>query len=132
MIGELITNLTSVLNTVNRNDANFKSLLDNTEQLVTGLAAQRGSVGSAIASVSNLTTVTASILSQTRPSIQGDIAGLKSLADQINARNKDVNEILNNLPVKLQKIGARRPSGRGSSSICAASTSWRATVSRPC
>ncbi|HCS57942.1 MAG TPA: MCE family protein [Gordonia polyisoprenivorans] len=105
VIGELITNLTSVLNTVNRNDANFKSLLDNTEQLVTGLAAQRGSVGSAIASVSNLTTVTASILSQTRPSIQGDIAGLKSLADQINARNKDVNQILNNLPVKLQKIG---------------------------
>lgn len=105
VIGELIDNLTKVLGTVNRNDANFKSLLDNTEQLVTGLAAQRGSVGSAIASVSNLTTVTASILSQTRPSIQGDIAGLKSLADQINKRSGDVSDVLKNLPVKLQKIG---------------------------
>ncbi|MEE4024124.1 MlaD family protein [Gordonia sp. PKS22-38] len=105
VIGELITNLTSVLDTVNRNDDQFTALLDNTEQLVTGLAAQRGSVGSAIESVSNLTAVTASILQPTRPAIQGDIAGLKSLADQINARDDDVTEILTNLPVKLQKIG---------------------------
>ncbi|MFW0786113.1 MlaD family protein [Gordonia sp. CPCC 206044] len=105
VIGELITNLTKVLDTVNRNDEQFNSLLDNTEKLVTGLAAQRGSVGSAISSVSNLTSVTASILGPTRPAIQGDIAGLKSLSDQINARDKDVAEILTNLPVKLQKIG---------------------------
>ncbi|MXP20345.1 MCE family protein [Gordonia sp. HNM0687] len=105
VIGELITNLTTVLDTVNRNEDQFTALLDNTEQLVTGLAAQRGSVGSAITSVSNLTAVTASILQPTRPAIQGDIAGLKSLADQINARDEDVAEILTNLPVKLQKIG---------------------------
>ncbi|AZG48184.1 MCE family protein [Gordonia insulae] len=105
VIGTLITNLTTVLDTVNRNDAQFTALLDNTEQLVTGLAAQRGSVGSAISSVSNLTAVTASILGPTRPAIQGDIAGLKSLADQINARDDDVTKILTNLPVKLQKIG---------------------------
>lgn len=105
VIGELITNLTTVLDTVNRNDDQFTALLDNTEKLVTGLAAQRGSVGSAISSVSNLTAVTASILGPTRPAIQGDIAGLKSLSDQINARDEDVEQILTNLPVKLQKIG---------------------------
>ncbi|MDL9936019.1 MlaD family protein [Gordonia sp. ABSL1-1] len=105
VIGELITNLTKVLDTVNRNDDQFTALLDNTEKLVTGLAAQRGSVGSAISSVSNLTAVTANILGQTRPSIQGDIAGLKALADQINARDDDVNAIFNNLPTKLKKIG---------------------------
>lgn len=105
VIGDLITNLTTVLDTVNRNDTNFESLLDNTEALVTGLASQRGSVGSAITSLSNLTTVTGSILSQSRPSIQGSIAGLKAVADQINARNKDVNDILTNLPVKLAKVG---------------------------
>ncbi len=105
VIGELITNLTKVLDTVNRNDAQFTALLDNTEQLVTGLASQRESVGSAISSVSNLTAVTASILQPTGPAIQGDIAGLKALADQINARDDDVATILTNLPVKLQKIG---------------------------
>ncbi|MFT4043342.1 MAG: MlaD family protein [Gordonia sp. (in: high G+C Gram-positive bacteria)] len=105
VIGDLITNLTKVLNTVNRNDTQFESLLDSTEKLVTGLAAQRNSVGQAITSVSNLTAVTASILTSTRPSIQGDIAGLKQLADQINARRSDVAQVLTNLPIKLQKIG---------------------------
>lgn len=105
VIGEMITNLTKVLDTVNRNDKQFTSLLDNTEKLVTGLAAQRGSVGSAISSVSNLTTLTGSILSQTRPSIQGSLAGLKDLSDQINARDEDVEKMLTNLPVKLEKIG---------------------------
>ncbi|MFT3716896.1 MAG: MCE family protein [Gordonia sp. (in: high G+C Gram-positive bacteria)] len=105
VIGEMITNLTQVLNTVNRNEENFSSLLTNTEQLVTGLAAQRDSVGSAITSVSNLTTVTGSILSQTRPSIQGAIAGLKDTSDKINAREKDVQQALHNLPIKLEKIG---------------------------
>ncbi|GED99743.1 ABC transporter substrate-binding protein [Gordonia spumicola] len=105
VIGDMITNLTKVLETVNRNDDQFTSLLDNTEKLVTGLAAQRGSVGSAITSVSNLTTVMGSILSKTRPAIQGDIAGLKTVSDQLNSRTDDIEKALTNLPVKLQKIG---------------------------
>ncbi|MGO3328238.1 MCE family protein [Gordonia sp. (in: high G+C Gram-positive bacteria)] len=105
VIGDMITNLTKVLDTVNRNDKEFSSLLVNTEKLVTGLAAQRGSIGSAVSSVSNLTTVTGSILSKSRPAIQGDIAGIKSLSDQLNSREGDLKQALTNLPVKLQKIG---------------------------
>ncbi|MGB3602466.1 MAG: MlaD family protein [Gordonia sp. (in: high G+C Gram-positive bacteria)] len=105
VIGDMITNLTKVLDTVNKNDDQFSSLLVNTEKLITGLAAQRDSVGSAITSVSNLTTVTGSILSKTRPAIQGDIAGIKSLSDQLNSRTGDIEQVLTNLPVKLEKIG---------------------------
>lgn len=105
VIGEMITNLTGVLETINRNDTEFKALLDNTEALVTGLAAQRDTIGSAVTSVSKLTDVTGSILDQTRPSIQGSIAGLKDLSDKINARSGEVSNFLENLPVKLQRIG---------------------------
>ena len=105
VIGDMITNLTGVLETVNRNDEQFSALLVNTEKLVSGLAAQRDSVGSAIASVSNLTTVTGSILSRTRPAIQGDIAGIKALSDELNTRTDDIEKAMTNLPVKLQKIG---------------------------
>ncbi|NLG47797.1 MlaD family protein [Gordonia sp. (in: high G+C Gram-positive bacteria)] len=105
VIGDMITNLTQVLDTVNRNDEQFSDLLINTEKLITGLAAQRDSVGSAVSSVANLTTVTGSILSKTRPAIQGDIAGIKSLSDQLNSRTEDIETTLTNLPVKLQKIG---------------------------
>ena len=51
VIGDMITNLTQVLDTVNRNDEQFSDLLINTEKLITGLAAQRDSVGSAVSSV---------------------------------------------------------------------------------
>ncbi|AVM01639.1 MCE family protein [Gordonia iterans] len=105
VIGEMITNLTKVLDTVNKNDDQLTDLLVNTEKLVTGLAAQRGSVGSAISSVSNLTSLTGSILSQTRPSIQASLAGLKATSDKINARQGDVEDVLKNLPVKLEKLG---------------------------
>lgn len=105
VIGDMITNLTKVLDTVNKNDEQFTSLLTNTEKLVTGLAAQRGSVGSAITSVANLTSLTGSVLSQTRPSIQSSLAGLKQVSDTINAREKDVSKALTNLPVKLEKLG---------------------------
>lgn len=105
VIGELITNLNKVLETVNAHDSQFESLLVNTSKLVTGLAAQRGSVGSAITSVSNLTSVMGSILGQTRPAIAGGIAGLKAVSDEINKRDKDVEAIITNLPPKLEKIG---------------------------
>ncbi|HNP56923.1 MAG TPA: MCE family protein [Gordonia sp. (in: high G+C Gram-positive bacteria)] len=105
VIGELITNLNKVLETVSAHDEQFDSLLVNTSQLVTGLAAQRGSVGSAVTSVSNLTSVMGSILGQTRPAIAGDIAGLRSVSDQIMSRKKDVEAIITNLPPKLEKIG---------------------------
>ncbi|MFT4201109.1 MCE family protein [Gordonia sp. (in: high G+C Gram-positive bacteria)] len=105
VIGELITNLNKVLQTVNNHDSQFESLLVNTSQLVNGLASQKESVGSAVTSVSNLTTVLGSILGQTRPAIAGDIAGLKAASDEINRRDKDVQAILTNLPPKLEKIG---------------------------
>ncbi|MFT3900969.1 MAG: MCE family protein [Gordonia sp. (in: high G+C Gram-positive bacteria)] len=105
VIGELITNLNKVLDTVNTHDTQFESLLVNTSQLVTGLAGQKESVGSAITSVSGLTTVLGGILSQTRPAIAGDIAGLRSVSDEIMRRDKDVQAILTNLPPKLEKIG---------------------------
>lgn len=105
VIGEMIDNLTKVLDTVNRNDEQLTSLLTNTEKLVTGLAAQRDSVGSAITSVSNLTTLTGSILSKTRPSIQGSLSSLLQVSDKIIEREKDVNALIDNLPVKLDKLG---------------------------
>jgi phospholipid/cholesterol/gamma-HCH transport system substrate-binding protein len=45
------------------------------------------------------------VLSQTRPSIQASLSGLKQVADTINAREADVSKALTNLPVKLEKLG---------------------------
>ncbi|KQR96196.1 ABC transporter substrate-binding protein [Williamsia sp. Leaf354] len=105
VIGELITNLTTVLDNINQHDDQLTSLLTTTEKFVTGLAAQRNSVGSAITSVSNLTAVTNSILTPVRPSLQGSIASLDQLSQRINERRGEVEKTLTNLPIKAAKIG---------------------------
>lgn len=105
VIGELINNLTTVLDNINRHDDQLTSLLTTTEKFVSGLAAQKGSVGSAITSVSNLTAVTNSILTPTRPALQGSIAGLNQLSQRINERRGEVEKTLTNLPIKAAKIG---------------------------
>ncbi|WP_045823811.1 MCE family protein [Williamsia herbipolensis] len=105
VIGELITNLTTVLDNINAHDDQLTSLLTTTEKFVTGLAAQKNSVGSAITSVSNLTAVTSSILTPVRPSLQGSIASLDQLSQRINERRGEVEKTLTNLPIKAAKIG---------------------------
>ncbi|MBT0565880.1 MCE family protein [Williamsia sp. CHRR-6] len=105
VIGELITNLGAVLQNINQHDDELTTLLTTTEKFVSGLAAQKNSVGSAITSVSNLTSVTSSILTPVGPSLQGSIAGLKQLSDTINDRRGEVEKTLTNLPIKAQKIG---------------------------
>lgn len=105
VIGELITNLTKVLGTINERDEQFTDLLDNTQQLVSGLSQDRGAIGSALGSVSQLTAVTESILTPTRGAIKDDVAALKDLTDKLNGRSADVAHTLNFLPEKIQAVG---------------------------
>lgn len=105
VIGSLIDNLNVVLKNLNNHDDQFTALLTNTEKFVTGLAAQKDSVGSAITSLSNLTTVTASILQPTRPAIQGSIAALNELGTTVVQRQDEIKQTMTNLPIKIQKVG---------------------------
>ncbi|QBJ98579.1 MCE family protein [Rhodococcus sp. ABRD24] len=105
VIGELIDNLNLVLDTVNKRDEQVDQLIVNTERLVTGLSADRDVIGRSVQSLSDLTDATADLLVPTRPSIQGSIAGLNTLAGHINERTDDVNQVLANLPVKMEKLG---------------------------
>lgn len=104
VIGAVIKNLNGVLDTVNANDKNLDSLIVNTQQLVTGLANDRGVVGSAVTSLAGLTDATADLLEPARPSIQGSITALDSLATTLNRRSDDVNAVLGTLPLKLEKL----------------------------
>ncbi|MFG1782755.1 MCE family protein [Rhodococcus oryzae] len=104
VIGDVINNLNGVLETVNKHDEELSSLIVNTEQLVTGLANDRGVVGSAVTSLAGLADATADVLEPTRPSIQGSVSALNTLAGTLNAQSDDVNKILATLPVKLDKL----------------------------
>ncbi|WP_174553410.1 MCE family protein [Nocardia lijiangensis] len=105
VIGELVENLTAVLETINERDDQFDELIVNTEALVSGLAAERDTVGRSISSLGNLATATSELLVPTRPSLQGTIAGLNQLTGTLNERSDEVNLALATLPVKMEKLG---------------------------
>lgn len=105
VIGAVIDNLNGVLATVNQRDDQLDSLIVNTQQLVTGLAEERGTVGSAVTSLAGLTDATADLLEPTRPSIQESITSLNTLATTLNRNSDTVDSVLQTLPVKLEKLG---------------------------
>ncbi|MGN2635733.1 MCE family protein [Nocardia takedensis] len=105
VIGELVKNLTAVLETVNQRDDQFDSLIVNTEKFVSGLAAERDVVGRSITSLGNLASATSDLLVPVRPTLQGSIAGLNQLTGTLNDRSDEVNEAVQTLPVKMEKLG---------------------------
>ncbi|MFE9326246.1 MCE family protein [Nocardia sp. NPDC052278] len=105
VIGDLVRNLTAVLNAVNEREGQFDQLIVNTEALVSGLAAERDTIGSSVTSLANLASATADLLVPTRPTLQGSIAGLSQLTGTLDERKDDVNTALTNLPIKMEKLG---------------------------
>ncbi|MFI7668748.1 MCE family protein [Nocardia sp. NPDC049526] len=105
VIGDLVRNLTAVLNAVNEREGQFDQLIVNTEALVSGLAAERDTIGSSITSLGNLASATADLLVPTRPTLQGSIAGLSQFTGTLDERKDEVNTALTNLPIKMEKLG---------------------------
>ncbi|WP_149360525.1 MCE family protein [Lolliginicoccus suaedae] len=105
VIGAVITNLNSVLERVNEHDEDIKDMVTSLDILVSGLAEDRGTIGSAVDSLSVLTTELSGLLESSRPSIQGTIGGVEQLAGNLNANSGEVESALQNLPVKLERVG---------------------------
>jgi phospholipid/cholesterol/gamma-HCH transport system substrate-binding protein len=104
VIGQVIDNLTSVLNTVNRNGPQLSTLIDQVQQLVSGLAQQRKPIGDAISALSDLTTTTAGLVQDARPPLQQDIAGLGRLSGNLADSGQLLDQLLQKLPGNLDKF----------------------------
>ncbi|MEU7764143.1 MCE family protein [Nocardia sp. NPDC049190] len=105
VIGELTRNLTAVLDTINARDDQFDQLIVNTEALISGLSAERDTIGRSVTSLADLTAATSDLLVPVRPTLQGSIAGLSQLTGTLDDRRDEVNEALRNLPIKMEKLG---------------------------
>ena len=105
VIGRLVDNLTAVLDTVNARDDELDDMIVKTQQLVSGLADSRTTIGDSVTSLANLTDATAGLLEPVRASLQGSIAGLNELTGELASRQDEVNLALANLPIKMDKLG---------------------------
>ncbi|HEX8870927.1 MAG TPA: MCE family protein, partial [Lentzea sp.] len=74
VIGEVVDNLNTALDTVNSRDEDFNNLVITLQQLVSGLAQDRQPIGDAITALGDLTNATAGLLEQGREPLKNDIA----------------------------------------------------------
>ncbi|MGH3492666.1 MAG: MCE family protein, partial [Sciscionella sp.] len=104
VIGKVIDNLNSVLDTVNAHGAQLSNLIVTLQQLVTGLAQDRKPIGDAITALGGLAKTTSGFLDKARPPLRNDVKQLGALTDNLNAAQPEVKHFLQFLPTKLKTI----------------------------
>ena len=91
LIGDVITNLTGTLTTVDEHHQQLNQLIGGLRGWMTQLATDRKAIGSSLSSISSLTRVLADLVTGARPVLKSDIAQLRQLAALLNdPKNKSV------------------------------------------
>ncbi|MCL2542295.1 MAG: MCE family protein [Nocardioidaceae bacterium] len=105
VIGELVTNLNAVLGVVDQRSSQLDTTLVTLQQLVSGLAQDRGAITSAIDGMSNLSSTVSGLLTQGRKPLKHDIDALGHLAGNLADNGPVLSSFLKTLPTKLDRIG---------------------------
>ena len=104
VIGEVVGNLNAVLRTITSRGSALANLVTYLQELVSGLAADRQPIGTAISAISSLASATAGLLQVGRAPLQTDIGQLRRLASNLDTGSPAVNTFLRDLPAKMTDI----------------------------
>lgn len=104
VIGEVIDNLNSVLETVDERDRRLAELIVELQRFVSGLAEDRDAIGESLGHINDLTTETASLVKNARPSLRTDIDRLGAVTKTLDDHEEVVDRWLQRLPTKLETI----------------------------
>lgn len=105
VIGELISSLSSVMTTVNDRSDQLDTTIVTMQQLVSGLAEDRTAIGTSIEGMGELTSRVANLLGETRPALRDSIGHLGELSGTLDDHSQEVEDFLDLLPTKLDRIG---------------------------
>jgi phospholipid/cholesterol/gamma-HCH transport system substrate-binding protein len=105
VIGELITNLNDVMGVVDQHSDQLDTTLVTLQQLVSGLADDRATIGTTIDGLGKLTTSVADLLDQGRAPLKKDIGSLGKLSQSLADNGDTLDSFLKTLPTKLDTIG---------------------------
>ncbi|WP_020668698.1 MCE family protein [Amycolatopsis nigrescens] len=106
VIGQVIGNLNTVLDTINAKGDQLATLVDTTEQLVRGLAADAKPIGEAIGGLGELADSTAGLLEEGRKPLKDSVVALGDLSKNLADNTPVFEQFLNNLPKKYDAIGS--------------------------
>ena len=103
LIGEVVTNLTTTLTTVDQRHRELNTLVSELQRWMADLARDRDTIGSSLGNISDLTVVVADLLRQGRPLLKDDVAKLKKLAKLLNQpqNQQQLVELLDRLPESM-------------------------------
>ncbi|HEV7979414.1 MCE family protein [Amycolatopsis sp.] len=104
VIGQVIDNLNSVLDTVNAHTPQLNDLIIKLQQLVSGLAQDRKPIGDAIQSLGTLAVTTSGLLSDARAPLKNDIGALGKLTENLNDNEAIVEHFIQFLPEKVTAL----------------------------
>ncbi|MBU2696423.1 MCE family protein [Pimelobacter sp. 30-1] len=100
LIGDVITNLSQTLSTVNDRHQQLSTLIVELKDWMTDLAKDRDTIGSSLDNISELTVTVADLLRRGRPLVKEDIAALRALSKLLNKKENRENlaELLDRMP----------------------------------
>ncbi len=103
LIGEVVDNLTTTLDTVDSRSAQVTELVVELRDFMKDLARDRNAIGSSLESISDLTVVVSDLLQDGRPLLKNDITELRRLSSLLNKKQnqKLVVELLDRLPESM-------------------------------
>ena len=104
-IGEVITNLNTVLTTVNKHQRDFDQTVGNLEVLITGLKNRADPLAGAIADISDASGTLAGLLSDDRPVLQQTIGKLETLQQPLADQPEKLDKLLSEFPLAINLIG---------------------------
>jgi phospholipid/cholesterol/gamma-HCH transport system substrate-binding protein len=105
VIGDLIDNLSLVLDHVADRDKQLTRLIQSFRTLVGGLKKDRNAILGSLEDVSALSVETASLVDGIREPFVKDIKELRTVAGNIDKNKAELDRALQVLPIKLDKIG---------------------------
>ncbi|MCB0934053.1 MAG: MCE family protein [Mycobacterium sp.] len=103
-VQQLIDNLNTVLATVDKDGAQFSGAIDRLEKLITGLAADRDPIGSAITALDNGTASLTELLTEARVPLSGTVDQLARVAPILEQDKATLDLALQKAPKNYRKL----------------------------
>ncbi len=101
LIGDVINNLSSVLDTIGQRDTELSNLIVQLQGFISGLAHDRFTIGNAIGGINKLTTNTANLLTQARAPLARDVKDITGLVGVLNNSSSTLQFVINELPATI-------------------------------
>ncbi|WP_396932141.1 virulence factor Mce family protein [Mycolicibacterium sp.] len=104
-IGQVVKNLSLVLDSIVEKAGDVDATINNLEVLISGLSGQREPLADSIANLSNAASAVADLLSDNRPLLQKTVTSAEGILNPLVEQSDKLDDLLHRLPTALTLLG---------------------------